>query len=171
MVKYLSPNSLFIAYISHPISGLQNIFYELFQNLVIFLFSPRPPRPHQHLNGPRVAVIGAGISGISAAAHCIGHGSDVVIYEAHSREHLGGIWSRVNSTSSLQIYSVMYRFHPSVQWHKAYPGRHRIQRKLRRCGIVTISSLRHVSIHLSTRSDATKRDVGSSMMRTGPMME
>ena len=126
MANYLSPNSIFIAYASHPISHILNVVYEFFQELVTLLFSTRPPRPHQQLSGPRIAVIGAGISGISAAAHCAGHGSDVVLYEAHSRRHLRDIWSRVNSTSSLQIYSVMYRFHPSIQWHKAYPDRHRI---------------------------------------------
>lgn len=130
MAKYWSSNSLFIAYVSYPISHLLNIFCEFFQELVNLLFSPRPPRPHQQLSGPRIAVIGLGISGISAAAHCVGHGSNVVIYEAHSRRHLGGIWSCINSTSSLQIYSVMYDFHPSVQWHKAYPGRHWILEKV-----------------------------------------
>ncbi len=91
MAKYWSPNSFIIAYMSHPISHLWNILYEFFQQLVVLLFSPRPPRPHQQLNGPCIAVIGTGISGISAAAHCIGHGSEVVIYEARSRQHLGVI--------------------------------------------------------------------------------
>lgn len=106
----------------HPVLFL----YELLQNIVIFLFSPKPPRPGHKLYGPRVAIIGAGLSGISAAAHCVGHGSDVVIFEAGTRKNLGGIWSRVNPTSSLQIDSIMYRFHPSVQWHKKYPHRARI---------------------------------------------
>ena len=33
---------------------------------------------------------------------------------------------RVNDTSGLQIHSVMYRFHPSVQWSRGYPDRRQI---------------------------------------------
>lgn len=39
---------------------------------------------------------------------------------------VGGIWSKVNNTSGLQIHSLMYRFHPSVSWSKGYPGRQEI---------------------------------------------
>jgi NADPH-dependent 2,4-dienoyl-CoA reductase/sulfur reductase-like enzyme len=57
--------------------------------------SPRPPSESglPDGTGPRVAVIGAGITGVTAAAHCIGHGFDVTIFEAGERESLGGIWS------------------------------------------------------------------------------
>jgi len=67
--------------------------YQLVQFWVSLLFSPHPPPPRKHINGPRVAVIGAGITGVSAAAHCIGHGCEPVIFEAGSRPNLGGIWS------------------------------------------------------------------------------
>ncbi len=33
---------------------------------------------------------------------------------------------RVNNTSGLQIYSIMYRFHPSVKWSGGYPNRQQI---------------------------------------------
>lgn len=33
---------------------------------------------------------------------------------------------RVNNTSSLQIHSLMYRFHPSVKWERGYPDRQQI---------------------------------------------
>ena len=33
---------------------------------------------------------------------------------------------RVNDTSGLQIHSIMYRFHPSVQWQGGYPNRKQI---------------------------------------------
>lgn len=33
---------------------------------------------------------------------------------------------RVNNTSGLQIHSIMYRFHPSVQWNRGYPDRKQI---------------------------------------------
>ncbi|KAF2453806.1 dimethylaniline monooxygenase (N-oxide forming) [Lineolata rhizophorae] len=87
--------------------------FHLFQKLVIALFSPKTPKPHQSLLGPRVAVIGAGLSGVSGAAHCIGYGCDVMIFERHPRDGLGGIWAQVNENSGLQISSVMYRFHPA----------------------------------------------------------
>jgi len=122
----LSPSVLAEDVTYYPISYLLNYLFELFQKIIIYLFSPNPPRPDQQLNGPRIAVIGAGVTGVSAAAHCVSHGCDVVLFESRPRENLGGIWSRVNSTSSLQIYSVMYRFHPSVTWHKGFPSRGRI---------------------------------------------
>ncbi|KAK5989735.1 putative monooxygenase [Cladobotryum mycophilum] len=75
---------------------------------------------------PRIAVIGAGITGVSAAAHIIGHGFDVTIFESRGKANLGGIWSRVNDTSGLQIHSLMYRFHPSIKWERGYPDRKQI---------------------------------------------
>lgn len=72
----------------------------------------------------KVAVIGSGITGISSAAHLIGHGFEPVIFE--ETDMIGGIWSRVNSTSGLQISSAMYRFHPAVKWTKGYPKRDEI---------------------------------------------
>lgn len=105
----------------HPILYL----YDLLQKLIIFLFSPAPPRRDAPLPGPRIAVIGAGLTGISAAAHCVAHGSDVLIFESSNR--VGGIWSRVNHTSGLQIHSIMYRFHPSVNYSTGeYPKREAI---------------------------------------------
>lgn len=38
----------------------------------------------------RVAVIGAGVSGLAAARHLIDYGLDVTIYERSSRP--GGVW-------------------------------------------------------------------------------
>ncbi|KAJ5995923.1 hypothetical protein N7481_002900, partial [Penicillium waksmanii] len=76
----------------------------------------------------KIAIIGAGLTGVSSAAHCIGHGFEVHIFEARGKEKgLGGIWSRVNSTSALQIHSLMYRFHPTVQYKHAYPTQHEIR--------------------------------------------
>ena len=67
--------------------------YQIWQWLVDIILSPRPPKPHPHLGRPRIAVIGAGITGVTSASHCIGHGFDVVIFEAGSEDNLGGIWS------------------------------------------------------------------------------
>lgn len=38
---------------------------------------------------------------------------------------------KVNNTSSLQIHSMMYRFHPSVKWERGYPDRQQILSQLR----------------------------------------
>ncbi|KAL2129636.1 hypothetical protein VTI74DRAFT_7517 [Chaetomium olivicolor] len=113
----------------HPLLFL----YQLFQYLTSLLLSPTPPGPKAHLTGPRIAVIGAGITGVTAAAHCVGHGFDVVLFEAgpDADSSLGGIWSRVNNTSSLQIHSIMYRFHPSVRWERGYPDRKQILEQVR----------------------------------------
>jgi heterodisulfide reductase subunit A-like polyferredoxin len=67
--------------------------FELVQWLIGKILSPDPPNPSTHLGRPKIAIIGAGITGVSSAAHCIGHGFDVVIFEAGDKESLGGIWS------------------------------------------------------------------------------
>ncbi|KAK4184612.1 hypothetical protein QBC35DRAFT_505557 [Podospora australis] len=117
-----SPNPLL-----QPIIQAFLLLFQIAQWCLDKLLSPTPPDPHgRTLSGPRIAVIGAGITGVTSAAHCIGHGFDVTIFEAGTPDNLGGIWSRVNSTSSLQIHSLMYRFHPSVQWDRGYPDRQQI---------------------------------------------
>lgn len=72
---------------THPILFL---FY-LLQSLADRLLSPVPPNGRLHR--PKVAIIGAGITGVSSAAHCVGHGFDVVMFEAGPEKNLGGIWS------------------------------------------------------------------------------
>ncbi|KAF1949260.1 FAD/NAD(P)-binding domain-containing protein [Byssothecium circinans] len=99
------------------------ILYQLIQSALHVLLSPTPPPPHARLKRPKIAIIGAGLTGVSAAAHCVGHGFDCRIFEASPPENLGGIWAKVNQTSGLQIHSLMYRFHPSVKWKKGYPNR------------------------------------------------
>ncbi|KAL7627264.1 hypothetical protein AAE478_001453 [Parahypoxylon ruwenzoriense] len=110
----------------HPFLHPFLFLYEVFQWLADKIFSPTPPGPSTRLGRPKVAVIGAGITGVTAAAHCIGHGFDVVIFEGGDKNSLGGIWSKVNNTSGLQIHSLMYRFHPSVKWDRGYPDRQQI---------------------------------------------
>ncbi|CAK7240789.1 MAG: hypothetical protein STHCBS139747_002236 [Sporothrix thermara] len=97
--------------------------FQLWQGALDRLLSPKAPDPNKKLGRPKVAIIGAGITGITSAAHCVGHGFDVVLFEAGGPDHLGGIWSQVNDTSGLQIHSAMYRFHPSVKWSRGYPNR------------------------------------------------
>jgi len=111
----------------HPVLFL----YHLYERIVIWLFSPKPPTPGAVLRGPKIAIIGAGITGVSSAAHCVGHGCDVVLFEGRTEEYLGGIWARVNKTSGLQIHSVMYRFHPAVHYDSEYPKRDAILAQVR----------------------------------------
>lgn len=73
----------------HPFMFL----YQLWQLLLNKLLSPTPPPPGVKIQGPKIAVIGAGITGVSSASHCVGHGFDVQIFEAGPRKNLGGIWS------------------------------------------------------------------------------
>lgn len=75
--------------ILHPFVFL----YELWQWLLNFLLSPNAPQPGVKLARPKIAIIGAGLTGVSAASHCVGHGFDVQIFEAGPRKNLGGIWS------------------------------------------------------------------------------
>ncbi|KAF7560438.1 hypothetical protein G7046_g3724 [Stylonectria norvegica] len=106
----------------HPLLFL----YQLLQWLIDTALSPKPPQSSTRLHRPKIAIIGAGITGVTSAAHCVGHGFDVVIFEGGPRNQVGGIWSRVNDTSGLQIHSLMYRFHPSVKWERGYPDRQQI---------------------------------------------
>lgn len=73
----------------NPVSWL----YELLQYILIAIFSPQPPPPGTRLRRPKIAVIGAGLTGVSAASHCVGHGFDVALFEAGDRDQLGGIWT------------------------------------------------------------------------------
>jgi NADPH-dependent glutamate synthase beta subunit-like oxidoreductase len=67
--------------------------YQIIQWILDKAFSPAPPPPHTRLRRPKIAVIGAGLTGVSAASHCVGHGFEVTIFEQGSRERLGGIWT------------------------------------------------------------------------------
>ena len=73
----------------HPIQ----LLYSILQWILDQLLSPTPPPPNAHLNRPRIAIIGAGLTGVSSASHCVGHGFDVTIFEAGDEKSLGGIWS------------------------------------------------------------------------------
>ncbi|KAL8944888.1 MAG: hypothetical protein Q9216_000178 [Gyalolechia sp. 2 TL-2023] len=106
----------------HPLQWV----FQLIQWVSDKLLSPTPPLPKASLGRPRIAVIGAGLTGVSSASHCVGHGFDVTLFEAGDEQSVGGIWSRVNNTSGLQIHSIMYRFHPSVNWSVGYPDRQQI---------------------------------------------
>lgn len=75
--------------ILHPILFV----YNLVQWFLDKLLSPTPPEPGAQLRRPKIAIIGAGLTGVASAAHCIGHGFDVVIFEAGPKSNLGGIWS------------------------------------------------------------------------------
>ena len=68
-------------------------FYSWIQWLLDKLLSPTPPPSHARLGRPRIAIIGAELTGVSAASHCVGHGFDVTIFEAGDEKNLGGIWS------------------------------------------------------------------------------
>lgn len=57
------------------------------------LLSPNPPPPNATLGRPKIAIIGAGLTGVSAAAHCVGHGFEVQLFEAGDEGSLGGIWA------------------------------------------------------------------------------
>ncbi|KAG4429227.1 hypothetical protein IFR05_015288 [Cadophora sp. M221] len=100
--------------------------YQIIQWFLDKLLSPEAPAPGAQLGRPKIAIIGAGLTGVAAASHCVGHGFEVRIFEKGDRRALGGIWSRVNNTSGLQIHSIMYRFHPSIRWTGGYPNQQQI---------------------------------------------
>ncbi|KAJ7461564.1 FAD/NAD(P)-binding domain-containing protein [Mycena latifolia] len=116
------------------VKAIWRAFYVLVQYIVIAIFKAPPPKSPDQLRNPygRIAVIGAGLTGVSSAAHCISHNFEVVIFEAAPRSGLGGIWSHVNSTSGLQLNSHLYRFHPAVLWRHAFPLRDEILNQITR---------------------------------------
>ncbi|KAF7798770.1 hypothetical protein EIP86_009995 [Pleurotus ostreatoroseus] len=109
-----------------------NLWYMFCETLLIFGFKPRSPRGPQQPTKPhgRIAIVGAGLTGVSSAAHAIAHGFDVVIFE--QMDKTGGIWANVNATSGLQLNSLLYRFHPAVKWSRAFPKRDEILSEITR---------------------------------------
>lgn len=97
------------ALIRHPIVTVWTWSYLIIQVVLRYVFSPVPPPPgangNPDLPRKRVAVIGAGLTGVSSAAHCVGHGFDVQIFESRDKDRgLGGIWSvRRHCPSMLSI--------------------------------------------------------------------
>jgi len=79
--------------------------FQIWQYLLARIVAPNPPAPGKKLKRPRIAIVGAGLTGVAAASHCVGHGFDVTIFEAGPREQLGGIWAVgcPTITSQLQI--------------------------------------------------------------------
>ncbi|KWU44702.1 FAD/NAD(P)-binding domain-containing protein [Rhodotorula sp. JG-1b] len=105
-------------------------FYVLYQKILHLLFvtpgGPHlNPKPHGH-----IAVIGAGLTGVASAANFIDHGFEVTLFEAE--QHVGGVWARENSTSQLQLNSILYRFHPSITWKNGFPKRDEIIEQIKR---------------------------------------
>ena len=95
-------------FIKNPILQIFTFGYMVMQAVINWIFAPSPPPPASMVNGlpkKRVAIIGAGLTGVSSAAHCVGHGFDVQLFESRPKdEGLGGIWS------VREIYSVMTSF-------------------------------------------------------------
>ena len=88
-----------VNFLLHPLLFL----YQLIQTIIAYTLSPSPPKSDNELGRPKIAIIGAGITGITAAAHCVGHGFDVTIFEAGADEDaVGGIWS-VRDPSNISI--------------------------------------------------------------------
>lgn len=97
MADSVSGQSSFSAFISQPFVQTFTVFYMIFQSVLSWFFAPSPPPSGlmaENLPKKRVAVIGSGVTGVSSAAHCVGHGFDVQLFEKRSKEKgLGGIWS------------------------------------------------------------------------------
>ena len=88
-------------YLRQLINGPFLFVYYLLQALLDRFLSPTPPPPHANLGRPKIAIIGAGLTGVSSASHCVGHGFDVTIFEAGDRDSLGGIWAKVRKLAVL----------------------------------------------------------------------
>lgn len=79
--------------VANPVFHPFLFIYQVWQWLIDFILSPAPPKSDRELSRPKIAIIGAGITGVASAAHCVGHGFDVTIFEAGDEKNVGGIWS------------------------------------------------------------------------------
>ncbi|TRM64707.1 hypothetical protein BD626DRAFT_489667 [Schizophyllum amplum] len=149
----------------NPYTFLQYIWHLLYiatQVAIIAFFKPPTPKSKESPKQPfgRIAVIGAGLTGVSSAAHCIAHNFEVTIFEQKPREKgVGGIWRDVNSTSGLQINSIMYRFHPGLLWSRAFPLRDEILGEISRIW------------HEYSLEERTKFDTPVKSIKRGPSPE
>jgi NADPH-dependent 2,4-dienoyl-CoA reductase/sulfur reductase-like enzyme len=84
---------LIISLVRHLIWDPLLDLYWFIQFILDKIFSPTPPPPNANLSRPKIAVIGAGLTGVSAASHFIGHGFDTTIFEAGDEHSVGGIWT------------------------------------------------------------------------------
>jgi cation diffusion facilitator CzcD-associated flavoprotein CzcO len=83
-----------------------------------------------HLPKKRIAIIGTGVTGTSAACQTLSAGLECTLFEASpSSQPAGGIWTRQNSDSGLQIPSDFYKFHPDIEWSCEFPKRDEILRQ------------------------------------------
>lgn len=97
------------AIIRHPFVETFTWFYLILQAVLRYIFSPVPPPlttgDKKDVPKRKVAVIGAGVTGISSAAHCVGHGLDVQIFESRPQDQgLGGIWSVCSPFYRMGLY-------------------------------------------------------------------
>lgn len=98
--------SAFLVNMAGPIDtiSINRIFmwwFNVYQFVLAKLLSPTPPPPGKKLRRPRIAIVGAGLTGVAAASHCVGHGFDVMVFESGGKDALGGIWAvslRANTT-------------------------------------------------------------------------
>lgn len=79
--------------LANPLLNPLLFLYQIIQWLINHFLAPNPPKPDAELSRPKIAIIGAGITGVTAAAHCVSHGFDVTIFDAGPKTQLGGIWS------------------------------------------------------------------------------
>lgn len=53
-------------FVLHPLLFI----YQIIQFFLDKILSPKPPADKEELQRPKIAVIGAGLTGVSAASHC-----------------------------------------------------------------------------------------------------
>jgi hypothetical protein len=88
LILYL-PSAHLFSTIMWPIASFSNRVQSFVDQVLVL----EPPAPKVRLRPPKIAIIGAGVTGVTAAAHCVGHAFEPTIFEAGSRSGLGGIWS------------------------------------------------------------------------------
>jgi hypothetical protein len=116
-----SNESAIMAIIRHPFVETFTWFYMTLQAVLTWIFAPIPPPPtaqNENIPRKRVAVIGAGVTGVSSAAHCVGHGFDVQLFESRTKEQgLGGIWSVSCLPFKIQLHKTLANLFSESQFY------------------------------------------------------
>jgi len=69
---------------------------------------------------PHIAIVGAGIRGLSSAAWLGSAGAKVTVFEKHERP--GGVWQRVHGGAWINTPSYGYTFHSTNRWTSDKPS-------------------------------------------------
>ncbi|KAK4340518.1 hypothetical protein RND71_041980 [Anisodus tanguticus] len=95
----------------------------------------------------RIAIIGAGISGLLACKYCLSKGFDPIVFESESS--VGGVWTKTIESTKLQTPKPFYQF-SDFPWPDSvtqmFPGQHAVQEYIESYAS-HFDLIRHIQFH------------------------